>query len=456
MNTIGLKMFADSVFALSFGEWVRSLDPARRTTTTSPGSFLGITVMGLAGMAIASFVPGPREFFSLNFSAAALLFVPPMSLGFLMGWLERKEPLGLFTFGWLSLLGVALFQLYMWGLVAFSDGPGASVMAAFPILLTCFHGHLYHSTIKYPFPLLASASAALIGCLLNIESSHLAIMCIAAPMALASHVLLGTYARDDYYKRKDHSALRETIDAMILEERGRTIDQITHSLNELRSRNHDLSNTLSCLNFLVPKLTSIVADEKGYDEQRRIKAAEIGASISHALESLNTMLAENRATARAPQQGIISPHFLLTDEIKQIQQQFPNTKIFYNEETGMRYLEIPFSGGSVAFRRVIHNCLLNACQGNGLKSASNIHISLTFESFNKDLICTINDNGPGFTLSQLASPITLYQTTKKNGTGLGLYSASRILSANSGILIRENRTDNSGALITIKIPVEKS
>src|SRR5215831_9507758 len=65
-------------FVRAIDDWVRELDPARRKSTITISSFASITFMGLLGMVVAAYVPGPRAFFALDFWAALWWFVPPL------------------------------------------------------------------------------------------------------------------------------------------------------------------------------------------------------------------------------------------------------------------------------------------------------------------------------------------------------------------------------------------
>ena len=60
---------------------------------------------------------------------------------------------------------------------------------------------------------------------------------------------------------------------------------------------------------------------------------------------------------------------------------------------------------------------------------------------------SVCDDGPGFSAEHLAGPITGFQSTKADGTGLGLYTAERLVRASGGSVARENGPEG-GARVT--------
>ena len=69
---------------------------------------------------------------------------------------------------------------------------------------------------------------------------------------------------------------------------------------------------------------------------------------------------------------------------------------------------------------------------------------------NKETIIKIKDNGTGITDANKA--MTPYFTTKKTGTGLGLPIVTKIINEHSGNFSIRNKSDKSGAVVTISLP----
>ena len=65
----------------------------------------------------------------------------------------------------------------------------------------------------------------------------------------------------------------------------------------------------------------------------------------------------------------------------------------------------------------------------------------------------IADDGPGFSATQLAAPIAGFASSKKGHTGLGLYTAERLVRASGGSLERANR-EGGGAEVILILPLD--
>lgn len=127
-------------------------------------------------------------------------------------------------------------------------------------------------------------------------------------------------------------------------------------------------------------------------------------------------------------------------------EKFPELK------TELSFQDIPLvSGNARAFETTVRNLLINAreaMQGKGL-----IRIATRNLDGNKVLV-TVSDNGPGmsqdFMDNHLFRP---FQTTKKKGSGLGLFS-SKLLIEQSGGQIQVNSKEGVGTEFIITLPTE--
>ncbi|HSP77030.1 MAG TPA: ATP-binding protein, partial [Myxococcaceae bacterium] len=110
-------------------------------------------------------------------------------------------------------------------------------------------------------------------------------------------------------------------------------------------------------------------------------------------------------------------------------------------------------GGVTTLRRVMENLVLNACEGDGTRSAERVRIQARTERYSGRLEVLIADDGPGFPAEKLAAPIEGLSTTKPHGTGLGLYTAECLIRASGGTLERQNPS-TGGALVRLLLPQE--
>lgn len=98
---------------------------------------------------------------------------------------------------------------------------------------------------------------------------------------------------------------------------------------------------------------------------------------------------------------------------------------------------------------VFTNIIVNAYQAMG-EGEGSLSVELREEAGH--IFISFSDEGPGIK-SPLDSIYDLFHTTKKDGTGFGLFRAQRVIKAHSGTIYAENRSGR-GATFTIKLPVQ--
>jgi signal transduction histidine kinase len=97
---------------------------------------------------------------------------------------------------------------------------------------------------------------------------------------------------------------------------------------------------------------------------------------------------------------------------------------------------------------VFTNIIVNAYQAmEGRGGVLSVEIAERMEH----IFISVSDQGPGIK-TPIHSIYDLYHTTKKDGTGFGLFRAQRVIKAHQGTIYAENRPDQ-GATFTIKLPV---
>jgi signal transduction histidine kinase len=89
----------------------------------------------------------------------------------------------------------------------------------------------------------------------------------------------------------------------------------------------------------------------------------------------------------------------------------------------------------------------------GSKAASEKpKIVLTWKLNGKDVVLTIDDNGPG--LMNPGNVFVPFYTTKPSGSGIGLVLSRQIAEAHGGSLELSNRGDQRGCRVTITLPTK--
>ena len=98
---------------------------------------------------------------------------------------------------------------------------------------------------------------------------------------------------------------------------------------------------------------------------------------------------------------------------------------------------------------VFTNLIVNAYQAMGEGKGS---LSIDLKEEEGNILISFSDEGPGIK-APLESIYDLFHTTKKDGTGFGLFRAERVIKAHHGFIYAENRP-GQGATFTIKLPIQ--
>jgi signal transduction histidine kinase len=123
------------------------------------------------------------------------------------------------------------------------------------------------------------------------------------------------------------------------------------------------------------------------------------------------------------------------------------------EAEGRGIVFIPAGGPAVRLhadagqiRQVLINVVLNALQA----TPPGGRVQVTCERNGSEVVCRVQDGGPGFAPEALANAFTPFFTTKDAGTGLGLALSHRIVEQHGGTIRLENVP--GGGLVEIVLP----
>jgi len=112
----------------------------------------------------------------------------------------------------------------------------------------------------------------------------------------------------------------------------------------------------------------------------------------------------------------------------------------------MLLVKLDFGLMEQALYNVIHNALVHTPDG------AQVNVSAALR--NKTLEITVEDDGPGFSLSEIEiNEVFIAQKAKAGGLGLGLSIVKGFLTMHGGELKIGNRT-NGGAVVTLVVPAE--
>jgi signal transduction histidine kinase len=176
--------------------------------------------------------------------------------------------------------------------------------------------------------------------------------------------------------------------------------------------------------------------------------------MRRSLERLGGILEEARSVSRkrAKRADLVPIIQVIRDVVHDARDLHPSTRVSLTVEPRAEAAHVPLQGGAAAFSRVVSNLVLNAIQGDGKSSASGVDVFATVVG--RQFLLVVEDDGPGFSRQVLEAPPEAISTTKDRGSGLGIYTAHRILEASGGTLERANQEGSSGACVTVTLPLE--
>jgi signal transduction histidine kinase len=102
-------------------------------------------------------------------------------------------------------------------------------------------------------------------------------------------------------------------------------------------------------------------------------------------------------------------------------------------------------------QQVLINCVVNAVQAMPEGGTLTLHTRDVGEA---QIEIEIGDTGPGFPPELVGAPFRPFRTTKKEGTGLGLWISKSLLERYGGDIRAINREGAPGAMVTVTLPAE--
>jgi signal transduction histidine kinase len=416
------------------------------------GRTIGISSAAtLVLIGFVTLVPGVRDFFGLR-PAVPLALLAARMLGFfalerfehVRGWSPRY-----FAFAALS-MGFT-FQLVVSSLVVFSEAPGAFVLAVLPVVGAGYFCMVLRATPHFPWPALVQGLAMAAALALQPRSPQLEIFAVTGPLTVAVGLLVGILGDTMTSARETLAEHRRAIEAHSLEERTGEARRLSSSLLELLQRSHDASSAISAALLGADHLTNLVRRD-GAREGAAIEASVT--SLCSSLQRVGHMLGVQEDGD--PEQPAGREHAAplanaLGAALTQSAQRFPTIRIEPPAlSRGARSAEVALDGGGEELEQLIAELVKNSCEGTGTLRARRVQVSVDAESDPCWVTIRVADDGPGFPAHILSAAPTAFVTTKRGGSGLGLYTAERLVSAHGGSLQLENLPEG-GAIVTLKL-----
>jgi signal transduction histidine kinase len=405
---VNARLTTVRAWAAGFESDLRSAQFWRRTIFVSSGATL--ILVGVTQL------PPFAGFFRLR-PWPTLALVALRLLGYLgfVAWERRRGvSTGYFAAGALA-MGFS-FQLVVASLVVNAEAPGAFMLAVLSVVGAAYNAMILRATPRFPWPALVHAVAMGLCLAMRPTTPYVEIFAVAGPLAVGGGLFLGVLSEAMANARHLLEEHRRAISASALEERSGEARRLSSTLLELLQRSHDASSALS---------TALLDAELLADLIRRGEARDTK-ELQAAARSLRAAFAE---AAR----------------------RFPGVSFAAEAGSGEAEIaEATLRGGAPELERLVAELAKNACEGDGARGATRLVASIDVAREPGSVQIRLADDGPGLPDAVLVETPTAFVTTKPGGSGLGLYTAARVLGASGGSLTLEN-APGGGAVITLSL-----
>lgn len=200
---------------------------------------------------------------------------------------------------------------------------------------------------------------------------------------------------------------------------------------------HELKNPLNGLSMIVQRIVKEIT----HDEHR-----EMLEDAMNEIERMNSRIVQFTGFAKSIHyaSSLINVKHLLEEAADRVKVIIREKHIRYNAEIEDAYID----GDSEYLITAFTNIMLNAAQA--VEDGGEIMVRACCED--RSVRITINDNGPGLTPEQIERAFELYYTTKKDGSGIGLSTAKKIIDEHSGEIRIDSR---QGTTVTVILKCSK-
>jgi signal transduction histidine kinase len=357
----------------------------------------------------------------------------------------------------LVLIESSLMQAFLAFLVTVGGSHSVLVFGPLLVFIAAYQGFMNRVTLRHPFGALGTA-LALAGAYAMAPSVANAVKLIVLGIAsIAFGILAGTLSLKRCQRRQDEHQMRGALLAQMDDERQKAFDNVRETIVETSARNHDVNNLLMLTGNLAADLEDeIRACREGEDAWEDVEA--VLRDLVGNLEEVRRRVVDAKRVFREKRQhleGVGVDVVAVVDRIlSQLSRRFPRVRFSRTglPRDGAVRPVVAVHQGETALARILENVLINACEGRDGAGARAVECRITVDSSGNAIAIEVLDDGPGFPEEILRSARTSMHTTKPHGTGLGLYTISRLVRASGGALELSQRS-GGGAVVRVVMPI---
>ncbi|MEE9383545.1 MAG: HAMP domain-containing sensor histidine kinase [Nannocystaceae bacterium] len=428
----------------------KELDVAGCRSANSFGTYLATGALFLCLIALGVYTDLGRDFLGYTSFSVLGWYVVPFSLGVALSLSPAPHEANRVKYWALESATSVSGSLFLFVLIAHSKGISGIIPASMLLTACLFAAPLHRVTMRNPV-LPGGVFLSALAAWAMVPAGQLApkiVIAGSSAAAIAISFVVGGHARRLQHTRLAHDALPTT-----LAPARSTADPPDHvpppaDVTAFASHYHDISHNLQAAVATFELLKLTLSQEESKTKKIEVRLDQLSQSLTRVTE-----LAADAKSGPCPLPASAVPAHVpsaVESTVGRISHLFPRTRIRIRgrEDTYANVL-----GGENALNRVLENLVINACQGDGKNRASQVSVSITSPVEGNMVSIRVRDNGPGFPSPTAAGQLGSIQarvTTKHGGTGLGLYTASKIVRDSLGSIHCCNIA--GGAQVDVEFP----
>ncbi len=220
------------------------------------------------------------------------------------------------------------------------------------------------------------------------------------------------------------SVLRDVTKVREFEKEREEAERLKFLGNLVANFAHEIKNPLNGLSIATQRLIKeFPSEDKEY--------SRLVTTVKKEIESLNKILDDflSLARPRMKEKKDFVLSVVMQEVLDIVREQLKQHKIVLKENINKN---VKLVGNKEDFKRAILNIVLNAIEALARVTDRQRELEVTLTRDDKAVRLSISDNGIGMDAEEKARIFTPYFTTKKQGTGLGLFIAQKIIKDHHG------------------------
>ena len=225
------------------------------------------------------------------------------------------------------------------------------------------------------------------------------------------------------------SVLRDVTKIREFEKEREEAERLAFLGNLVANFAHEIKNPLNSLSIATQRLSK---EFPSRDAEYTRLVSTVKKEIASLNKTLNDFLSLARPRLKQGEEFVVSA--LMRETIDIVREQVNQHSIIVKENISQNVL---LAGNKEDFKRALLNILLNAIEALAHVTDHERALNVELARHEKEVVIKISDNGPGMDEEEKHRIFTPYFTTKKQGTGLGLFIAQKIIKDHHGTVTVE-------------------